>query len=76
MFTENELHDLMSFYVQDFFVYSNFGLFNKKEKLKFHSDIIREQGACKTTVFVEVTNRDKFELISCEKQLNSPIIAN
>ena len=76
MFTENELHDLMSFYVQDFFVYSNFGLFNKKEKLKFHSDIIREQGACKTTVFVEVTNKDRFELISCEKQLNSPIIAN
>ena len=66
------LKDLLLFYIQELFIYSNFQMFCKKDELLIENEISSQTNSKKNIISVNVKNKNGYPLICCKAQLDNP----
>ena len=66
------LKDLLLFYIQELFLYSNFQTFNKKDELLIEHEISNQTNSKKNIISINVKNKGGYPLICCKAQLDNP----
>ncbi len=69
---EDEVKNLLLYYCEEFFIFSNFQSFNKLDELICTPEITNKSESKKVTISVNIKNKEGYELICSKRQLDNP----